>query len=153
MVIKEITQADEKTKITKEIMHALPEWFSPPEDIENKSRIHRSFPFFAAYDNDEVLGFITLKKHNEYTAEIYKIGVLKPYHGKSYGSQLMHKALDYCRIHNIQYLTVKTLDESADYEPYNKTRDFYQKNGFIPLEVLRDYWNEENPCLFMARRI
>jgi hypothetical protein len=46
---------------------------------------------------------------------------------------------------------VKTLDESAEYEPYNKTRAFYQKMGFIPLEVFTTFWNEENPCLFMAK--
>jgi len=25
--------------------------------------------------------------------------------------------------------------------------------GFIPLEVFTTFWNEENPCLFMVKRI
>ena len=50
-------------------------------------------------------------------------------------------------------LTVKTLDASAEYEPYERTRAFYQKMGFIPLEVFTTFWNEENPCLYFAKRL
>jgi hypothetical protein len=59
----------------------------------------------------------------------------------------------YCIRNNKQFLTVKTLDESAVYEPYNSTRAFYKKEGFIPLEVFTTYWNEENPCLFLVKAI
>lgn len=50
-----------------------------------------------------------------------------------------------------KFLTVKTLDESAVYEPYNGTRTFYKKEGFYPLEVFTTFWDEENPCLFMVK--
>lgn len=50
-------------------------------------------------------------------------------------------------------MTVKTLDESAVYEPYNGTRAFYKKEGFYPLEVFTTFWDEDNPCLFMVRVI
>ena len=50
-----------------------------------------------------------------------------------------------------KFLTVKTLDESAAYEPYNATRAFYNKEGFYPLEVFTTFWDEENPCLFMIK--
>jgi len=48
---------------------------------------------------------------------------------------------------------VKTLDSSAEYEPYERTRGFYLKNGFYPLEVFSLYWNEDNPCLFLVKYI
>ncbi len=51
------------------------------------------------------------------------------------------------------FLTVKTLDESADYPPYNGTRAFYRKEGFLPLEVFPTFWDEDNPCLFLARTV
>jgi|AGTN01.1.fsa_nt_gi Acetyltransferases len=151
VTINKIADKDEKTSITLEIMNALPEWFSPPEDIARKAVIHRDYPFFAAMDGGAAIGFITLKLHNKYAADIYDLGVLKRYHGQGAGRQLLMAAEAYCRKHGYIYLTVKTLDESAVYEPYNRTRAFYYKNGFIPLEVIKHYWNEENPCLYMVK--
>lgn len=46
---------------------------------------------------------------------------------------------------------MKTLDGSADYPPYEATRAFYLREGFVPLEVFREYWDEDNPCLFLAK--
>ena len=48
IVIETVENKDEKTRITLEVMYALPEWFSPPKDILNKSVIHREYPFIAA---------------------------------------------------------------------------------------------------------
>lgn len=89
--------------------------------------------------------------HNGYTAEIYTIGVLEEYHRKGLGYKLLKEVEKYCKNCGCQYITVKTLDESADYEPYNSTRAFYLKNGFTPLEVLPTFWDEENPCLFLVK--
>jgi hypothetical protein len=50
-------------------------WFSPPEDIEKKTVIHREYPFFAAYDEDEPIGFAALKIHNGYTADTFNLGI------------------------------------------------------------------------------
>ena len=149
--IKNVEQPDEKTIITLKIMHSLPAWFSPPEDIEKKAIIHREYPFIAAYNGDDPIGFIALKIHNKYTADIYNIGVLEQYHRQGVGRRLLAAAESYCIDNGYQVLTVKTLDSSAEYEPYERTRAFYQKMGFIPLEVFTTFWNEENPCLFLAK--
>jgi len=150
-VVKKVEQADEKETVTLQIMRSLPAWFSPPEDIEKKSVIHREYPFFAVYDGDEPIGFAALKIHNQYTADIFNFGVLEQYHRQGVGRQLLEAAERYCADNGYLYLTVKTLDSSAIYEPYERTRTFYRKMGFIPLEVFTTFWNEENPCLFMAK--
>ena len=149
--IKLIEQSEEKTAITLKIMHSLPDWFSPPEDIEKKAVIHREYPFFAAYDNDTPIGFVVLKIHNEHTADIFNMGVLQQYHRQGIGRSLIETVEQYCINNGYQFLTVKTLDSSVEYEPYKRTRSFYQKVGFIPLEVFTTFWNKENPCLFMAK--
>ena len=64
ITIEKVENLDEKTRITLEVMNALPEWFSPPEDIVNKSVIHREYPFIAAFDGDKTVGFAALKIHN-----------------------------------------------------------------------------------------
>lgn len=153
ITIRVVTDKDLITRITLEIMHALPEWFSPPEDIDRKAVIHRDFPFFTAFDGEKAVGFIALKIQNKYTADIYDLGVLKHYHSQGIGQELLKAAESYCREQGFIFLSVKTLDESADYEPYDKTRAFYYKNGFIPLEVIKHYWNEDNPCLYMVKHL
>jgi GNAT superfamily N-acetyltransferase len=47
------------------------------------------------------------------------------------------------------YLTVKTQGPSAGYEPYQRTRAFYDAVGFRPLEEFTSIWGPENPCLIM----
>ncbi len=153
ITIKSVEDLDEKTRITLEIMNALPEWFSPPEDIVNKSVIHREYPFIAAFDGDRAIGFVAIKVHNIYTVDLYNFGILREYHRRGIGHRLMEACVEYCRAHGYGFLTVKTLDESAVYEPYNGTRAFYKKEGFYPLEVFTCVWDEDNPCLFMVKVI
>ena len=140
-----------KSEATMAIMHALPAWFSPPEDIDAKAVRHRDYPFFAAYDGETPVGFLALKIHNPYTADIYNLGVLEAYHRRGIGRRLVMAAEAYCRAQGQVFLTVKTLDASAVYEPYDRTRAFYQKMGFLPLEVFTTLWDAENPCLFLAK--
>ncbi len=149
--IEHVENKEEKARVTLEIMKALPEWFSPPEDIERKSRVHREYPFIVAYDDENAVGFVAIKKHNQYTAEIYNLGILREYHRSGNGHRLVEECVAYCKGQGYQFLTVKTLDESAEYEPYNGTRAFYKKEGFYPLEVFTCVWDEENPCLFMVK--
>ena len=148
---KQVECPDEKSAVTLAIMYSLPQWFSPPEDIENKAVLYREVPFFAAYDGEQAIGFLALRIHNKYTGDIHSIGVLEEYHRHGIGAALLVLAEDYLHERDYRYLTVKTLDASADYEPYERTRKFYLKQGFVPLEVFTHYWNEENPCLFMVK--
>ena len=148
--IRQVEDPDEKAEVTRKVMHALPAWFSPPEDIEKKAGTHRDFPFFAAYDGAAV-GFIALKIHNAFTADIYVIGVLEGYHRRGVGRRIILAAEKYCLANGFVYLIVKTLDASAVYEPYDKTRAFYRAMGFIPLEVFPTLWDADNPCLFLAK--
>ena len=116
MNVSFITDPELKESITLSVMHQLPLWFSPPEDIDYKAKTHRNYPFFAVLDQGQPVAFAAVKIHNPYTAD-------------------------------------KTLDESADYPPYDGTRAFYRKEGFLPLEVFPTFWDEGNPCLFLARTV
>ncbi|MDR2687378.1 MAG: GNAT family N-acetyltransferase, partial [Oscillospiraceae bacterium] len=68
---------------------------------------------------------------NEYTGDVHSVGVLEEYHRHGIGAGLLAMAEDYLRERNYRYLTVKTLDASCDYEPYQRTREFYFKQGFV----------------------
>ncbi|MDE7192565.1 MAG: GNAT family N-acetyltransferase [Oscillospiraceae bacterium] len=150
MFVREIKSEEMKRELTVKIMGSLPEWFNPPEDIPKKAELHSSMTFFAVCD-DVPIGFAALKVHNPHTAEIFDIGVLRDHHRRGAGHMLIKACEERCRDDRRSVLTVKTLDGSADYPPYEATRAFYLREGFVPLEVFEEYWGRDNPCLFLAK--
>ena len=151
--IETITSARMKTDICNTILSGLPNWFGNKEAIIDYTNQVRQMPFYAALDENNAVGFAAVKVHNEYTAEICVMGVLEDYHRQGIGGLLVRSCEEYCSSNQIKFLTVKTLDVSADYEPYDKTRAFYRKMGFFPLEVFPLHWDKDNPCLFLAKYI
>ena len=151
--IKEIVEPDTKSYICNEILRSLPDWFGIDASIVDYVEKVRSMPFFAANDDDKFIGFVALKVHNPFTAEVCVMGILQEYHRQGIGKRLIDSCEMYCIDNNLEYLTVKTLDESRECDSYKKTRLFYQSMGFRPLEVFPLHWDEDNPCLFLAKYI
>ena len=129
-------------------MHQLPLWFSPPEDIDYKAKTHRNYPFFAVLDQGQPVAFAAVKIHNPYTADIYNIGVLEPYHHQGLGHQLVQAILDWCAKENFVFLTVKTLDESADYRLMTAPALFTIKKGFSPWRYFPLFGTRTIPVCF-----
>lgn len=101
-------------------------------------------------DGDAPVGFAALKRNNDYTTELFVIGVVPAYHRQGIGKRLIAQCMEHCRGQNMRFLTVKTLDESAGSSHYDRTRAFYLAMGFIPLEVFPELWDPHNPCLLMV---
>ena len=151
--IEIVDDKDIKSKITDKILRLLPEWFGVEKSIVEYVQNVRDKVFYAAYDGDEIIGFMCLKSNNKYTADIYVTGILKEYHRNGIGKRLVLKAEQYLRDNNYRFLMVKTLSELSDYEPYRLTREFYKSVGFFPLEEIKEIWDEENPCLIMIKNV
>jgi GNAT superfamily N-acetyltransferase len=81
------------------------------------------------------------------------MGVLPSRHRQGTGRRLIERAEQFCAERGMKFLTVKTLADIHPDEGYAKTRAFYRAMGFTPLEVFPLYWDESNPCLFMAKGI
>jgi GNAT superfamily N-acetyltransferase len=144
-VIEEITDKRARKSITKEVLPDLPEWFGieqyTKEYIENSG----NYPFFAAYENDRAVGFISLKETSAYTTEIYCMGVLKAFHHKGFGTQLVDVAKSHAIEKNYKFMQVKTVKQGT-YDTYDITNMFYKSVGFMELEVFPTLWDERNPC-------
>jgi len=151
--IKEIVISSEKAEICSSILRALPGWFGIEASIADYIDKVGRMPFYAVFDCDKAVGFVAIKVHNRFTAEIFVIGVLGDYHRQRIGKRLVEICEMYCKENNMEFLTVKTLDASKEDEGYEKTRLFYQSVGFKPLEVLTMHWGADNPCLFMVKYI
>jgi hypothetical protein len=50
-------------------------------------------------------------------------------------------------------LQVKTFGPSGQSPEYERTRDFYESLGFLPLEERTDIWGPDNPCLISVKPI
>jgi len=151
--ITEIQKPEEKSRACNDILRALPLWFGNEEAIIDYTDKVKEMPFLIVYDNDRVIGFLAIKIHNEFTAEVCVMGVLENYHRQGVGEKLIKACEIFCHNEQIDFLTVKTLDVSAKYEPYDRTRCFYIKMGFKPLEIFPLHWDKDNPCLFMVKHV
>ena len=149
--IRDVFRSDEKSSICSSVLRALPSWFGIESSIVDYTNDVQPMPFYAAFDGDKPVGFVAIKRHNNDTAEVYVMGILKDYHRKGIGRKLVELCEKYCIDNKMAFLTVKTLDESRESKSYEKTRLFYLSVGFKPLEVFPLLWDESNPCLFMAK--
>jgi GNAT superfamily N-acetyltransferase len=135
------------------ILRALPDWFGIEEAIVHYVDAIEQWPTFLACQGDRVIGFVSLKEHNPYAAEVYVMGVRPEVQGHGVGRALMQASEVWLRSKSIEYLQVKTLAPSHPDQNYAKTRAFYLAMGFRPLEELRELWGEHNPCLLMIKRL
>jgi ribosomal protein S18 acetylase RimI-like enzyme len=92
MESREITSHDEKSDICNGILRALPNWFGVESSILDYVNQVRSLPFYAFFDNDKAIGFVAIKVHNPFTAEVCVMGVLSGYHRQGIGKKL----IQYC---------------------------------------------------------
>ena len=151
--VVKITNFSDKADICNFILRALPDWFGIEESIVDYVTQVKNMPFFAVFDNNNAIGFVTIKLHNIHTAEIYVMGILQEYHKQGIGKKIISLCEKYCIENNIEFLTVKTLSDLRENESYRKTRLFYQALGFKPLEIFETLWGKSNPCLFLAKHI
>ncbi len=150
LTLTEIFDSAQKSGICNKILKALPDWFGVPEAVEDYTNKVADMPFLAFIEDGEAVGFLAIKRHNQYTAEVCVMGVLQAYHRQGLGRRLIDACILHCKENGYKFLTVKTLAELNHDEGYARTRKFYESVGFYPLEVFPLYWDEENPCLFMA---
>lgn len=135
------------------ILQSLPDWFGLEDAIQYYSSEMDNLPTFLACESGQVLGFLSLKQHNPYSAEVFVMGVRQAAHRNGIGRALMASAEAWLRGQGVEYLQVKTLGPSHPDDNYAKTRAFYLACGFRALEEFRQIWDEHNPCLILVKRL
>lgn len=143
----------EKATICVPILRSLPAWFGIEEAITRYSTDIDHLPTMLAYEKVHVVGFVSLKQHTPYSAEVYVMGVLPASHRKGIGRALIKQSEEWLKKRDIEYLQVKTLGPSHPDHSYAKTRAFYEAMGFKPLEEFTQIWDEHNPCLIMVKKL
>ncbi|HFR3774841.1 TPA: GNAT family N-acetyltransferase [Streptococcus suis] len=151
MKIVAIRDSVVKAEIIKTVLADLPEWFGLPESTKEVIQDGSLLPLWAAFDEDEPIGFVTLTSTSDACGEVHCMGVKKSHHRKGLGRALM-KALEREARKSFTYLQVKTVDQ-GHYKEYDQMIGFYHSCGFVKLEVFPNLWDEWNPCLIMIKKL
>ena len=145
MTVRQIELPSEKEAISRTVLESLRDWFEVDETRNAYISGSRDQVFFAAYEENQPVGFLCLKETGKQTVELAVMGILKPYHRRGIGRQLFSAAASYAREAGYQFMQVKTVREGM-YPDYDATNRFYRSLGFCELEVFPDLWDEANPC-------
>lgn len=142
-----------RSDLCDHVLRSLPDWFGIEKALVDYVAAVKGMPTFVAMRGDDEIGFLSIKQHFEQCAEAYVLGVIPEHHRSGAGRAMFAAAEDWLRSQGVRFLQVKTLAPTANYEPYERTRAFYQAIGFTPLQVLPTLWSERNPCLLMIKSL
>jgi len=144
----------DRAAICVPILRALKDWFGIEEAVLRYATEIDSLPTLVAYGAvGEPLGFLSLKLHNPFSAELYVLGIRPEARRQGIGRALVGKAEAWLKEQGVEYLQVKTLGPSNPDENYAQTRAFYLSVGFRPLEEFTRIWDEQNPCLILIKKL
>jgi ribosomal protein S18 acetylase RimI-like enzyme len=100
----------------------------------------------------EPVGVLLAARHFPAAAEIHLMAVHPSRHRHGVGRALV-AALEVDLIADgVKFLQVKTLGPTSPDEGYARTREFYARVGFQPLEELHELW-PGNPCVIMIKSL
>lgn len=133
------------------LLTTVPEWFGLPDSNAEYIEAARTKETWTVRDVDRrVLGVTLVDRHFPHVAEIHLTVVDRAFHGRGVGTAMMTAIEADAVQRGVRLLEVKTLGASNPDAGYARTRHFYQRTGFLPLEET-DLWGEGLPCLIMVK--
>lgn len=139
--------------LCRQLLDEHPDWFGIPAAVdEYVVRAERATAVVAIVNRLEV-GLLALVRHTGFAAEIDVTAVKPDHHRRGIGRGMLDRAEALLARDGVEYLQVKTLADTVEYEPYARTRAFYAACGFRPLQVCPDLWDPENPALQLVKRL
>ena len=129
------------------IIRGLPDYFTDdvPARAERDAAAHQAW---VITDSGTVAGFTIAARKSPGGAEILWIAVDAARRGRGHGTRLLGRVLDYLGADGISVVEAKTLDRSSGYRPYEATRAFWERNGFVHVDTIDPLpgWEPGNPA-------
>jgi GNAT superfamily N-acetyltransferase len=121
---------DRKRQLQMQLTAQLPEWFGQPDSNAKYAKQAEVLDGYVAEADRDPCGLLLLKRTSPISAEIYWMAVTPARHRQGVGRALVGAASEAAREGGAKYLFVGTLHPDDPYEPYRRTREFYQSMGF-----------------------
>jgi ribosomal protein S18 acetylase RimI-like enzyme len=133
------------------VLAALPDFFTPDTHASLRAgwAEHASW---VAVDGAAVVGLALVERRYPASAEITYAAVRPERRASGIGTAVVVALLDDLAADGVAVVEVKTLDESAGYEPYVATRAFWERLGFVQVDCidLLPGWQPGNPAAIYA---
>ncbi len=128
------------------IVRGLPDFFTDdvPAKVVHAIAHERAWVVLAG---DETVGFATVDARPPAAAEITWAAVRRDAQHTGVGTVLIEHVLASLAHDRITLVEVKTLDASASYAPYEGTRAFWERRGFVQIDTIDPLpgWQPGNP--------
>lgn len=136
------------------VLTLLPEYFARPTHQEVLQGIGHHMTLVAD-DDGLIVGFILIERRHRRSAEISYAAVDPSHQNRGIGSLLLATAMDELRAAGVALVEVKTLDATANYEPYVSTRAFWERRGFVQIDCIDPLpgWDPGNPSAIYVRSL
>lgn len=145
MQIRPITPMDAEDCVA--VLRKLPDHFTEAthDDVLEAAKDQEGV---VAVEEGAVVGFALVERRYPRSAELTWIGVVPERRNAGIGTALLAQLFSGLIEAGVSLVEVRTLDASADYEPYVATRAFYERRGFVQVHAVDPYpgWNPGNPC-------
>jgi GNAT superfamily N-acetyltransferase len=129
------------------IIRGLPDYFTDdvPAKIDHDAASHQAW---VLTDSGTVAGIAVVSRKSPGGAEILWFAIEAARRGRGHGTRLLGHVLDHLAIAGISVVEAKTLDRSAGYRPYEATRAFWERSGFIHVDTIDPLpgWPPGNPA-------
>jgi GNAT superfamily N-acetyltransferase len=155
-----VTSGEHAADTVERLLRLLPEWFGIESSIAEYVAKARELPAYLAWPragslapgggDRQPVGVLLAARHFRGAAEIYLMAVEPDLHRRGIGRGLIEALEADLIADGVGLLQVKTLGPSWADVNYDKTRQFYLRMGFQPLEEIHGLW-EQNPCLIMVK--
>ena len=131
---------------------ALPAYFNHAGLAEMKRQLPLQ-DLYVAEKGATVEGFAAIERKNAALAELAWIAVAADRHGRGIGRVLLARVEAALAGDGVRLFEVKTLADTAEYEPYIRTRRFDARAGFVHLETIDPFpgWDPGNPCAILVK--
>lgn len=108
---------------------------------------------FIAVSNHTLVGFASIAEHGSQVSELSWFAVKDDHQGQGIGTRLLQEIYRDSAAAGVELMKVKTLADTVDDENYERTREFYENEGFLHIETIDPYpeWDPGNPCAIYVR--
>ena len=129
------------------IIRGLPDYFTDdvPAKAEHNAADHEAWVITGP---DGVAGFAIAARKSPGGVEILWIAVEAARRGQGHGTRLLGHVLGDLAAAGVSVVEAKTLDASSGYQPYEATRAFWERNGFVQVDTIDPLpgWQPGNPA-------
>lgn len=132
MALEIVRESDPRLRrgLIEALTAGLRPWFGRPDSNRHYAEQAEALEGWVASRGGQGLGLLLLKRHGVASAEIYWLGVESGHHRAGVGRALVERVEGQLRGDGIRFLFVMTLHPDDPYEPYQRTRRFYEAMGY-----------------------